>query len=183
MSVSVVILCEDELHAFFARFFLRCKNWHSKNLRVEKGPSGKGSGEQFVCENLPGELKKLRQFPDEARALIIVTDADNHSVEERTALLKAQCVKQNVEPWNDDEPVFLLIPRWEIQNWLAYLAGKSAGEENLAGYGQGRSANDWRAEVKKLARMCEDGKLGGKPPESLNLACGEYRRFRKLVRQ
>lgn len=182
-GVSVVILCEDEQHAFFARYFLRCKGWDSKNFRVEKGIRGKGSGEQFVRENLPVELKKMRQFRREARALIIVTDADNYTVDERLGFLRNECTNQGVEPWSDDEPVFILIPRWEIQNWLAYLSGDRLVGEGQSNYGADRDPSSWRDGVQKLAKMCDLGKLEDTPPESLVRACGEYKRFREMVRR
>ncbi len=182
-GVSIVILCEDEQHGFFARHFLQRKGWDSKNLRVEKGTKGKGSGEQFVRENLPLELNRLRQFRGEARALVVVADADNHSVDDRIDMLRQECTKQGVEPWNSDEPVFFLIPRWEVQNWLAYLGGDQTVDESRGGYATNKFASEWRPEVRKLVEMCGRGKLDGKPPDSLNRACGEYKRFHKMVRK
>lgn len=55
-----VILCEDRQHEVFARHFLVNCGVNPKRIRVNVAPKGTGSGEQYVRENYPSEVKEHR---------------------------------------------------------------------------------------------------------------------------
>jgi len=59
--VKIVLLCEDSQQEAFTRRFLAGMGWNTRELRVEKSPSAKGSAEQWVREKFPSEIKVYRQ--------------------------------------------------------------------------------------------------------------------------
>lgn len=59
--VKIVLVCEDSQHEAFTRRFLKGMGWNTRELRVEKRPSAKGSAEQWVRKNFSNELRIYRQ--------------------------------------------------------------------------------------------------------------------------
>lgn len=58
---QVIVLCEDKQHSVFAYRFLKRRTNH--RIRVIAAPPGEGSGEQFVREQYPHQLRALRAAP------------------------------------------------------------------------------------------------------------------------
>jgi hypothetical protein len=80
--VKIVILCEDSQHEAFTRRFLKGMGWNTREIRVEKSPSGRGAGTQWVIVKFPEELAIYRKRSSQAAsALIAMIDADNRSLE------------------------------------------------------------------------------------------------------
>ncbi len=171
--VEVVLLCEDEQTACFGRRFLRERGFQNRQLRELVAPAGKGSGEQWVRESLPGELRALRSA--RSRALIVLTDADTITVEKRKKTLEVKCSEEKV-PWRGpQEPVMVLVPARNIETWLAYLRGETVDESRV--YPKYKAEADCREQARALAAMCEAGKLREPDPASLVDACEEWRRL------
>lgn len=78
-----------------------------------------------------------QEYPDELRAirgrrnayLIVVTDADADSTVARRAQLDAECRKEEVRLRDDRDPVLVIVPRRNIETWLAYLGGTTVDED------------------------------------------------------
>ena len=70
----------------------------------------------------------------------------------------------------------VIVPTWNIETWLAYLAGKSV-DETKGDYPRLPRESDCQSQVEALAAMCEQGQLRPPAPASLQDACGEYERF------
>ncbi len=89
--------------------------------------------------------------------------------------------QQRSPPPYADEPVFAVIPKWEIENWLAYLRGEPVDEES-SGYDKyrGRESAIYPL-VEQLADSCDQQDLPN-APTSLETTCGDYPRFRKWIK-
>ncbi|MGI6418744.1 MAG: hypothetical protein ACOX1P_24115 [Thermoguttaceae bacterium] len=173
-NVNVVILCEDRQHEAFARRFLEQTGKGLRVQRVEISPKGRGSGEQFVRERFAKELAyyRARQHRVE-QALIVVIDADRRAVAERVEQVDAAAVEGDQERRRPTERVAVFVPAWNIETWIAYLAGQSVNENDT--YPRLRRERDCQQHVEQLYQMCQQGALRAPVPPSLEAACNEYR--------
>ena len=173
-----MLLCEDSQHEAFVRRFLKRRRLVTGHWRVEKCPGG--SAEQFVRERYPVELKALRRRHAKT-VLIVVIDGDSDGVQTRRASLAGACRAANIEDRTAAEPVVVIVPTWNVETWLAYLAGASV-DETRGDYPRLDKEGDCQPHVEALAAMCEQGHLRTPAPTSLQDACGEYERFRRSIR-
>jgi hypothetical protein len=173
MKVEVVLLCEDEQSACFGRRFLKEYGYKAWQLREEKPPPGKGSGEQWVREKMPNELRAMRDA--QSKALIVMTDADVMGTQQRVETLRRKCLDEGVEWRKADEAVLLMIPARNIETWLAYLRGETVNETQV--YPKYSAESDCRDEVRELVKMCRSGELREPAPSSLVTACDEWKRM------
>ena len=175
-GVSVTLLCEDAQTDAFVRRFLRRRNFRGRDVRTLPLPDGSGSGEQWVRERYPHELRAIRQR--QGACLIVVTDADEHPTEFRRAQLDAKCDEKGILRRNDGDRVLVIVPRRNIETWLAYLAGGEVDEETRCP--PLKRERDCVPHAKELFRMCHERQRLREPaPPSLREACGEYRRLRQ----
>ena len=173
--VGTVLLCEDSQHEAFVRRFLKKRRLVTGHLRVEKCPGG--SAEQFVRKQYPVELAALRTRHAKS-ALIVVIDGDKEGVQRRRDQLADACRDAGIEDRRaDTESVVVLVPTWNIETWLAYLAGESA-DETKPDYPRLPKESACQRHVEALASMCEAGRLRTPAPPSLQDACEEYEGFR-----
>lgn len=172
MSVQVVILSEDLQTATFIRRFLRERGYKNHQLRVEVAPKGKGSGEQWVRDQYPYELRARRE---KNTVLIVGTDADEMTVAQRIGTLDGQCRSENVAVRTAQEPVIMAIPKRNIETWFAYLRGENPNEVDT--YPRYRYESDCRVDVKVLGEMCKKGQMAQPPEPSLQAACIEFQRI------
>lgn len=171
--VDAVLLCEDLQHEVFVRRFLK-RVGLVRSLRVQKCPGG--SAEQFVRTRYPVELAALRKRHAKT-ALIVVIDGDSEGVQRRRNSLAAECLAVDIEDRTGAESVVILVPTWNIETWLAYLAGESV-DKTKGNYPRLSKESDCQPQVEALASMCEHGELRKPAPASLQAACKEYGTFR-----
>ena len=173
-GVQVVILCEDQQQECFIQRFLNLRKCTMRRLYVRKAPPGRGSAEQFVREELSRELKAYRSQSSRCSTCLIVgTDADNLSVQERMESLMRACTDGGVPFREKDEQVCFMIPKRNIETWLAYLRGEAVDEETV--YSKYPCPSDCQRDVERLDEMCRQQKLRPDPPPSLARACEEFR--------
>lgn len=173
-GVQVVILCEDQQQECFIRRFLILRKCESHELYVRKPRAGRGSAEQFVREEFPRELKAYRsRSTRRAICLIVCVDADNLSIEERTNSFVKACTEAGVSPRRKGEKVCFVVPKRNIETWLAYLRGESVDEQGT--YRKYSCPSDCQADVKPLDDMCRQQKLRSGAPPSLARACEEFK--------
>jgi hypothetical protein len=126
---QVVLLCEDSQHETFARRFLELLGVHRRAVRVEKAPKGRGSGEQWVREAYPKEVKALRSKRYiEGRALLVIIDEDTQSTGARTVGLGQALKDHDLSDRPRDEAIIHVIPARNIETWITYLAGQDVNE-------------------------------------------------------
>ena len=116
------ILCEDKQMQGFMIQFLRHQNINRHHIRVVSGPGGLGSGEEFVRKQLSAELRELQRKNYRRIALIVFTDADNCTVEERTGFLQREVPEQTLSKTKD---LLIWIPKRHVETWIAFLRGDS----------------------------------------------------------
>jgi len=179
---TFVIVCEDTQHEVFVRRFLRLSGVRNTSIRVEKSPAGLQDARQWIRRFLPGELRAFRNYNARNRSanrmLIVVSDADNGTVEERTEYLTTEC---DPKP-GDQEKVCFVIPRWSVETWLKYLRNEGYDESERTRRGdKWAKARDCHRQVDELKRMCDDRQLRSPAPPSLQMACTEFQRIRELL--
>lgn len=179
-NVRLVIVCEDILHATFIRAFLYKRGFTRQQLTFRQAESGRGDAKQRVVGLVCRELQAVRKFA--GKGLIYLTDADNMSVSERRRTVEHACTEAGIEPPRPEEAVFAVIPKWEIENWLAYLRGETV-DESRGDYPKYRNCeSDIYPLVEQLADMCDERRLPLAPP-SLATACADYPRFQEWIRR
>ena len=172
---DIVLLCEDKLTDTFIRKFLSYRKFKHRHIRTVSIPKA-GSGEQWVRENFPDQLKFIRQR--QKAILIVVTDADNLSVDKRKSKLQEKCIDKRIPQLKKEDGVVQIIPRRNIETWLKYLSTDADVDESKD-YKQDMQARNCRPLAKALYEMCHvKQKLRQPAPPSLNNACEEYKKFR-----
>lgn len=175
-GIQVVILCEDQQQESFIRRFLMLRNCTMRELYIRKSPLGRGSAEQFVREEFPRELTAYRsQSRRRATCLIVCTDADSLSVEERMKSFTKTCMDAGVPFRRTGEHVCFLVPKRNIETWLAYLRGERIDEQTA--YSKYRCPSDCQRDVERLDEMCRQQELRPGAPPSLSHACAEFEHF------
>ncbi len=174
-AARIVILCEDEQTACFARRFLKARGYGSHDLREEKAPVGKGSAEQWVRERFPLELRAYRAHPE--NALFVFTDADGMTIEDRIKTLESRCNKEGAPIRSKNESVMLMVPERNIETWLAYLRGR----RSITSRPIENTTPKPIAETEPGSSMtcAASNKLREPAPSSLQHACDEFRRFER----
>ncbi len=171
--IRAMILCEDRQQEVFARYFL--EECGVRPLRVQISPGGKGSGEQFVRQNYPGEVQAFRsKFPAQSDIrLVVLTDADKHTVRERLQQLENTLQENGLPIRQPQEGIGVFIPKRNIETWIHFLKGRTVNEEEA--YPRLSKESECKAEVEALARNRRNP-LPEEAPPSLRAACRELPR-------
>jgi hypothetical protein len=173
MSVRLILLCEDQQLACFARRFLKRRGWNAHDIREEIAPAGEGSGEQWVRERFPDELMSIRKR--QGSALIVCTDADTGTVEERTATLYQICTDKKIPVPTPQDAVAMIVPKRNIETWFAYLRGETINENDT--YRRYTKERECQPDVNALDEMCLQSKLREPAPASLTAACQQAQKI------
>ena len=167
---QVIVLCEDKQQQVFVRRFMKSKTNHP--IRMISPPQGRGSGEQFVREQYPRQLRALRAATVNA-VLIVMIDGDAAGLVGRIRQLDESCRLSRITPRTDADRVVLLVPERNIETWLAYLDGTTV--DDATNYPKLGKQSHCKEHVRALAAMCDGRQLRQPAPQSLIAACGEYR--------
>ena len=181
--VHAILLCEDlQLRCFIRRFLLR-RGWTARQVREVPLPmSGGGAGIAWLKERLPAEVVAMRDRGSRAATCLIVgCDADDESVPSRIRALKQACEEAGVAAPTDDEPVAFILPKRNIETWLAHLRGEPVNEEQA--YRKYEHQADCRDQVAELDDRCRRQALGPGTPPSLALACEQFPRVAQSNRR
>lgn len=174
--VHTMVLCEDLQQEVFVRRFLKLRGWETRQIRARKAPGGEGSAEQWVRERFPQELRSFRARDSHTKTcLIVVLDADIGTVDSHVQELERACYKGGLGPRTAKERVLLLVPRRNIETWLAFLRGGAVEESAL--YARHRRESQCQREVDKLDALCRGHEMPLGTPPSLLQACKEYERL------
>lgn len=166
---QVIVLCEDKQHSVFAYRFLKRRTNH--RVRVIFAPPSEGSGEQFVREHYPQELRALRAATVNS-ALIVMIDGDTSTVAQRVRQLHDSCRQLGIRPRTPQDSVALMVPKRSIETWLRYLDGHTVNETDR--YSRLKPPSNCKTHVRALVDMCTVRELRDPAPPSLTAACGEY---------
>ena len=180
-EVQIVLLCEDGQHQAFVERFLdsagRLTRKSKRRLRVEKASQGRGSAEQFVRERFPAELAEYRRRKNRVSvALVVMLDGDAAGVAGRLAQLDSACEERGIPVRQPGEDVFVFVPTWRIESWLAWLEGEDV-DEKRRDYPRLPRPRDCQWHANELAARCRSRQLREDAPPSLAAACTEYGRW------
>jgi len=118
-KVRVTILCEDIQQQVFARYFLIGRGFHPRKIRLLPLPEGKGSGEKYVRENYPAQVKSYRSKPtDESVCLVVLIDADRMTVTDRLHQLDTALEEDSQPRRQEDERIAIFVPKRNIETWI-----------------------------------------------------------------
>lgn len=179
-GVQAIVLCEDVQGWVFARRMLLELGYNSHRIRRLPYPSdGRGCGEQSVREQYPAQLKSFRSRAARAKTVLVVhTDADRLTVQQRHARLDAELSNQGVPPRGPDEAVAVLVPKWEIETWIHFFLDGPPVDEARNDYSkyQGRESDTWPA-AEAFADHVSKGSQPAMAPPSLLAGLKEARRI------
>lgn len=124
----MVVLCEDSQARSFILQALRAYGFHRNAIRVVPLPSevAGGAGHGWVVAQYPGQVESVRKA-GAATSLVAHIDADDRTVAQRHAQLRAACETAGVEPRSATEAVAELVPRRNIETWIYALDDELAG--------------------------------------------------------
>lgn len=138
---QIIILVEDKHQQNLVVRYLRRAGLDTHAMRLVPTPSGSGSGEQWVREQFPVEVAAYRRRHAETK-LIVVIDADTHSVQERLRQLDQKLQQAEVHPINPaTEEIARLVPKRNIETWILCLNHKAVNEDT----DYKKTHNDWEA--------------------------------------
>jgi hypothetical protein len=174
--VHTIVLCEDlQLRCFIRRFLVK-RGWHTRQIREVPLPVS-GAGVSWVRVKFPDELKAYRSRHFRAETCLIVgIDADHDTIAARIEMLSAACSARSVPFRSNDDRIAFVIPKRNIETWLAYLRGEEVNETDA--YPKYDNERDCRDQVARLNKMClERAWQPDPPPPSLAQACQEFQRI------
>jgi hypothetical protein len=143
-DARVVVLCEDIRHYHFVRGFLMARGVRPDRITPRIAPPGSGSGEHFVREQFPLELKAHRARRGNV-VLVVCVDQDR-SAQDRARKLADACADRGVAIPAGDDRLLVLVPTRNIETWL-YLIEHGAAVDETSDY-------------KPRCRDAKPGKLG-----------------------
>jgi hypothetical protein len=127
---NINILCEDQEQQNLIRRYLNCLNM--KNARYEPVPGKTGSGSQYVRTQFPKLVAVCRGTLGKRTKclLIVMTDADNLTVLARERTLHDELTSANHPAITSEEPIVILIPKWQVETWIKCLLGQVMDEDD-----------------------------------------------------
>ena len=165
---TVVILAEDQEHQNLVWHYLKhCTPYKKKMGRVRKValPGSRGCGSQYVREQFPVQVAACRG-QHASNLLIVITDADNLSAVERERTLHNELTQDNHDAIKAEEPIVILVPKWQVETWVKCLLEQSVLESDkntdrpavTAGQIVNASATlyDWARPNAQVGRTCVD---------------------------
>ncbi len=181
---QVILLCEDKQQEVFVRRVIR-KLRGKDVVRTVPMPCGRGSGEPFVRDHFPSELRAQR-MKAVTSVLVVVIDGDKIGIDGRRRQLDEACTAADVNPRRDGDRVLIAIPTRNIETWLSYLAGEDTTETDT--YRRLPRPGDCRPHIDALGARGETPTTFERrciPPERRcsSVAYGQYTPSSRLVRR
>lgn len=171
-QVQIEVVCEDSQHEAFVRRVLAGLGYDRNRFRVTKSPHGRGAADAWVLAQVPRLLREYRARHREY-FIVVMMDADRATAKERLRQLDELCLAQGVAPRRAGERVAVLLPKRNIETWLAYLDGDTVDEHSA--YPKLPFASQCQPQVNALLDGCHKNQLREPVPPSLTQACTEYR--------
>lgn len=131
---NLIILAEDtEQQNLVRRYLERCGHNTSRNCRLVPLPAkaSGGSGEKYVRDHFPEEVKACRSaLGRRASALLVVmVDADMETTQQRNTQLSDALKTSGLDERRSDEPIVILIPKRHVETWIRALLGSQVDED------------------------------------------------------
>jgi hypothetical protein len=174
------LLCEDKLQQVFVRRLLKILDFRVTTVALPGGNGG--AAEQYVREKFPGEVRRWRSRRHQQNlALVAVIDADTSTVNDRKRQLNQRLVSEGMMVRQNGERVAMLVPKRNIETWIASLLGKDVDEKTdykhlLRLRGNERECRDAVVALKNILDLParrREAKLHQNHPPSLRDGCSE----------
>ena len=129
---NIIILAEDQEQQNLIRRYLLKVGHSSRTFRLEALPGDATCGSQFGRERFADQVLACRGILGKKTSclLIVMTDADNLTVIDRERELSAQLSRVNIDAISENEPIIILIPKWQVETWIKCLLGKVMDEDD-----------------------------------------------------
>jgi hypothetical protein len=177
---DIKVLAEDkQQHAFIRQVLLKLQ-FNAPQIHKIAGPANETLGRTFVLKRFPLELRdhRKRRLGGKltSNRLIVCLDADHRTVNEAIAELRDATASENTLMASPGEGVVLLIPKYEIETWLEYLAGRNVDENQKYPKRKGREG-DIATEVARFVGYVQQPEtIPDDAPPSLRRSVHEVRR-------
>ncbi|MFZ0419772.1 MAG: hypothetical protein WAM04_16860 [Candidatus Sulfotelmatobacter sp.] len=126
----VIVIVEDERHEMLVRRYLRKYGMGPHQVTYVRSPSGAGSAEQWVRSRFAKEVSAYRnRRARAATALIVVIDADAHTVQGRLTQLSGELKQSGIQAITSGEQVARLVPKRNVETWILCLHQEPVDEE------------------------------------------------------
>jgi len=176
----VIALVEDEHHKMLIyRYLIKC-GLKRHAITIRRSPSGRGSAENWVRKEFVRETTEYRSRQARARsALIVVIDADTHTVQDRLNQLDEALTGSGKQTVGDTEQIARLVPKRNVETWILCLNEQPVNEDD--DYTHTRS--DWNELIPRGAEtLCQWTRSTTEPPNhcvnSLRTGVRELKRLR-----
>jgi len=145
----VIVLLEDDHHEMLIRRYLVNSGLKRHAMRIHRSPSGHGSAESWVLKRFAEETGEYRRRQARAgTALIVMIDADTHSVQDRLTQLDQALKDSGIKTVGKSERIARLVPRRNVETWILCLNGEAVNEEiDYKG-----TRNDWSELIPRAAQ-------------------------------
>jgi len=128
-GVRIAVLVEDEALRSFADKVLRSFGFRRREIRLIPYPVG-SNAKQWVTREYPGEVRVYRRQANHQQVTLLVgTDADEQTVQQRHDALAESLRQAALPPREEHERITLWIPKWHIETWILHLAGQEVSED------------------------------------------------------
>jgi len=127
----VIVLAEDEHHEMLIRRYLRKCRIKTNEMFVRRSPSGRGSAESWVRREFVIEVRACRdrQSRRAKTALIVLIDADTHTVQDRLTQLDQALQQSGGQRVGRAEQIARLVPKRNVETWVLCLIGQQVNED------------------------------------------------------
>ncbi len=126
---QVIVVAEDNRQQMFIYRYLLKTGFSRHAITAKRSPSGLGSAENWVRKQFPREVSSCRNRQTRAQsALIVIVDADTHTVRHRITQLDAMLTEARKRAITQDEPILRLVPKRNIETWILCLNGDRVDE-------------------------------------------------------
>ncbi|HEX4067822.1 MAG TPA: hypothetical protein VHZ09_17510 [Acidobacteriaceae bacterium] len=125
---QIILVVEDKRQQQLVYRYLRRRHFGPHDVRIATAPSGAGSAEHWVIEQFPIEVSEYRRRHAVTK-LILVVDADTHSVHDRMQELEHSLKDAGVPRVEKAEQIAPLIPKRNIETWILCLNLEQVDED------------------------------------------------------
>ncbi len=172
------ILCEDIQSRSFINAVLSEQGISARKVICNSIPCGEGCGEAAVRRDFPKEIQRLNATSYNKQVLIVCTDADKYTIDERKSFLDKEVKSQGVQWDKQNAPIMVWIPKRQIETWIHALNHESV-DENMTFPHSGKPVS-CKEQAKKFSMYCQD--LIELEPSALNSMIESKNEYNRICR-
>lgn len=162
-SLIIVLLEDGRQEMLIYRYLIDC-GLNGNEITFDRSPSGEGSAESWVRKRFVVNTKAYRRRRARARtALIVMIDADAHTVQDRLNQLDQALTHSEQQTIVETEEIARLVPRRNVETWILCLNQQAVDEET----DYKRMRNNWSELIPPASRtLFQWTRLQPEPPNN-----------------